>query len=96
MKLPEQIVRRPLLTEKGTQMEEDQNKVLFEVDLDANKIEIRRAVEKMYGVTVTKVATQVMRGKFKRVGRSLGQRPKWKKAIVTLVEGATIDFFAPE
>ncbi len=96
MKLPEQIIKKPLLTEKGTQMEEDQNKVLFEVDLKANKVEIRRAIEKMYGVDVTQVATQVMRGKFKRVGRSVGQRPKWKKAIVTLAEGSSIDFFAPE
>jgi large subunit ribosomal protein L23 len=96
MRLPEQIIRRPLLTEKGTQMEEDQRKVLFEVELSANKVEIRRAIEKMYGVDVTQVATQVMRGKFKRVGRSVGQRPKWKKAIVTLAEGSSIDFFAPE
>ncbi len=96
MRLPEQIIVRPLLTEKGTQMEEDCNKVLFEVDLSANKVEIRRAIEKMYGVDVTQVATQVMRGKFKRVGRSVGQRPKWKKAIVTLAEGSSIDFFAPE
>jgi len=96
MKLPEQIIKKPLLTEKGTQMEEDQNKVLFEVDLKANKVEIRRAIEKMYGVDVTQVATQVMRGKFKRVGRSVGQRPKWKKAIVTLAEGSSIDFVAPE
>ena len=96
MKLPEQIIKKPLLTEKGTQLEEDCNKVLFEVDLKANKLEIRRAVEKMYGVSVLRVATQVMRGKFKRVGRSVGQRPKWKKAIVTLIKGASIDFFAPE
>lgn len=96
MRLPEQIIKRPLLTEKGTQMEEDQNKVIFEVDLSANKVEIRRAIEKMYGVDVTQVATQVMRGKFKRVGRSVGQRPKWKKAIVTLAKGSSIDFFAPE
>jgi len=96
MKLPEQIIKKPLLTEKGTQMEEDCNKILFEVDLKANKVEIRRAVEKMYGVSVLRVATQVMRGKFKRVGRSVGQRPKWKKAIVTLTKGSSIDFFAPE
>jgi large subunit ribosomal protein L23 len=95
MKLPEQIIRRPLLTEKGTLMSEVVNKVLFEVTLRANKIEIRKAVEKIYNVKVTSVHTQVVRGKIKRVGRSVGRRPNWKKAIVTLAEGSAIDFFAP-
>lgn len=96
MKLPEQIIKRPLLTEKGTQMEEEQNKVFFEVHPKANKIEVRQAVERLYGVKVSKVATQVVHGKIKRVGRSVGRRPNWKKAIVTLAEGSSIDFFAPE
>lgn len=95
MKLPENIVIRPLLTEKGTQMGEDGNKVLFQVALKANKIEIRRAVEKIYGVKVNSVRTQVVRGKIKALGRNVGKRPNWKKAIVTLEEGSTIDFFAP-
>jgi large subunit ribosomal protein L23 len=95
MKLPEQIIRRPLLTEKGTLMSEVVNKVLFEVTLRANKIEIRKVVEKIYNVKVTSVHTQVVRGKIKRVGRSVGRRPNWKKAIVTLAEGSAIDFFAP-
>ena len=96
MKLPEQIIKRPLLTEKGTAMSEDGgNKVLFEVALGANKIEIRRAVEKIYNVKVKSIHTQIMRGKIKRVGRSVGKRPNWKKAIVTLAEGSEIDFFAP-
>jgi large subunit ribosomal protein L23 len=96
MKLPEQIIKRPLLTEKGTAMSEDGgNKVLFEVAMDANKIEIRQAVEKIYSVKVTSVHTQVMRGKIKRVGRSVGKRPNWKKAIISLAEGSEIDFFAP-
>ena len=95
MKLPEQIIKRPLLTEKGTLMSEVVNKVLFEVIMGANKIEIRRAVEKIYNVKVASVHTQVVRGKLKRVGRSVGRRPNWKKAIVTLAEGSTIDFFAP-
>ena len=94
MKMPEQIIKRPLLTEKGTAMGETQNKVLFEVDKKANKIEIRGAVEKIYGVKVRAVQTQLVRGKLKRVGRNSGKRPNWKKAIVTLVEGSSIDFFA--
>jgi large subunit ribosomal protein L23 len=95
MRIPEKIIVKPLLTEKGTHMEEDANKVLFQVSLDANKIEVRRAVERIYDVKVVDVNTQVMRGKIKRQGRSSGRRPKWKKAIVTLAEGSTIDFFAP-
>ena len=95
MKLPEQIIIRPLLTEKGTQMGDDANKVLFEVALKANKIEIRQAVEKIYGVKVTTVHTQLVRGKIKALGRNVGKRPNWKKAIVTLAEGSSIDFFAP-
>ena len=95
MKLPEEIVIRPLLTEKGTQMGEDANKVLFRVAPRANKIEIRRAVEQIYSVKVDRVHTQVVRGKMKTVGRNVGKRPNWKKAIVTLAEGSTIDFFAP-
>lgn len=96
MKTPEQILRRPLLTEKGTRMGETANKVLFEVERDANKVEIRKAVEKIYSVKVLSVATQQVRGKLKRVGRSIGKRPNWKKAIVTLAEGSSIDFFAPQ
>jgi len=95
MKLPEQIIIRPLLTEKGTQMGDESNKVLFEVALKANKIEIRQAVEKIYGVKVTTVHTQLVRGKIKALGRNVGKRPNWKKAIVTLAEGSSIDFFAP-
>lgn len=96
MKLPEQIIIKPLLTEKGTILEEDNNQVLFQVALDANKIEIRQAVEKLYDVRVLGVNTHRVRGKIKRVGRNTGRRPMWKKAIVTLAEGSSIDFFAPE
>jgi large subunit ribosomal protein L23 len=95
MKLPETIIVRPLLTEKGTAMGEDNNKVLFEVAMRANKIDIRQAVERIYGVKVESVHTQVVRGKIKRMGRNTGKRPNWKKAIVTLAEGSSIDFFAP-
>ena len=87
-------IKRPLLTEKGTAMAEEDNKVLFEVAIDANKIEIRAAVEKLYDVRVHSVRTQVVRGKIKRVGRNVGKRANWKKAIVKLAEGEQIDFFA--
>lgn len=96
MKLPEQVLRRPLLTEKGTLLAEKDNQIRFEVALDANKIDVRRAVEKIYSVRVASVNTQVIYGKEKRVGRSVGKRSKWKKAIVTLAEGSSIDFFAPD
>ena len=96
MRNPEKVIVRPLLTEKGTTMEEEDGKYLFEVALDANKVEVRTAVEKIYDVTVSSVNTQVVRGKEKRVGRSVGYRRNWKKAIVTLAGDATIDFFSPE
>mgnify|MGYP002641998439 CR=1 FL=1 len=96
MRNPEKIIMRPLLTEKGTTLEETEGKYMFEVALDANKVEVRKAVEKIYDVTVAAVNTQVVRGKEKRVGRSVGYRRKWKKAIVSLVGDATIDFFSPE
>jgi large subunit ribosomal protein L23 len=95
MTLPEQIIVRPLLTEKGTALGEEGNKVLFEVALHANKVEIRRAVEKIYNVKVASVRTQLVRGKMKRVGRHQGKRANWKKAIISLAEGSSIDFFAP-
>ena len=96
MRKPEQVIKLPLLTEKGTAMEEGQNKFLFEVAMDANKIEVRSAVEKIYDVKVSAVNIQVVPGKEKRVGRSVGYKRKWKKAIVTLAEGASIDFFVAE
>ena len=88
MKFPEQIIKRPLLTEKGTAMGETANKVLFEVDLRANKIEIRKAVEKIYNVKVHSVHTQLVRGKIKRLGRHVGKRPNWKRAIVPSLNGS--------
>jgi large subunit ribosomal protein L23 len=102
-----QIVRRPLLTEKGTRLresgghapgteiteEELRPKVFFEVAPDANKIEIKHAVEALFNVKVHDVHTQVVRGKEKRMGRFTGMRPHWKKAIVTLAKGNKIDFF---
>jgi len=88
-----QIIKRPLLTEKGTAMAEENNQILFEVSMGANKIEVRKAIEALYDVKVTSVNMQIVRGKLKRLGRHVGRRPNWKKAIVKLAEGSSIDFF---
>ncbi len=89
----EQIIKRPIvLTEKASRLKVE-NKVVFEVRLDANKIQIRDAVEQLFGVKVTEVNTLVQRGKSKRMGRRTAQRPNWKKAIVTLRSGDEIRFF---
>jgi large subunit ribosomal protein L23 len=93
MKALHQIIRRPLVTEKSTAQKESGNQVTFEVHQNANKIEIRDAVEKLFKVKVLGVNTIALEGKRKRVGRSMGRRPNWKKAIVTLKQGDTIDFF---
>ena len=106
MRAPQTVIKRPLLTEKGNRLretggatfappegEEYSQKLLFEVAKDANKIEIKFAVEKLFNVQVLDVKTQVVRGKEKRIGRWMGRRPNWKKAIVTLEPGKTIEFF---
>jgi large subunit ribosomal protein L23 len=91
---PEQVIRRPIvLTEKSNRLRE-QNQVVFEVARDANKIEIRNAVEKLFNVKVADVNTLVMRGKDRRMGRGYAKMQNWKKAMVTLKEGHSIDFFA--
>ena len=90
---PRQIVRRPLITERASQLQEDQNKYLFEVRQDANKIEIKRAMEAMFEVDVVKVNTSSVPGKMKRLGRFQGRRASWKKAIVTLAPGENITIF---
>jgi len=86
------VIISPMLTEKGTILKEKENKILFKVAKDANKIEIKRAVEEMFNVKVEKVATINYKGKKKRLGRFEGKRPDWKKAIVTLKEGEKLDF----
>lgn len=93
MKHYSQIIRAPLITEKGTLVNEEANQVLFEVAPDANKVEIRKAVEEFFNVKVVQVRTVRVLGKVRRVGRSIGRRPNWKKAYVTLAEGQRIDFF---
>lgn len=90
---PADIIKRPIaLTEKAALLKES-NKVVFEVALRANKIEIKKAVEEMFDVDVVEVNTLVQRGKMKRMGRGDAKRPNWKKAIVTLREGDDIQFF---
>ncbi len=88
-----QIVLRPLVTEKATTLKDERNQVSFQVAIDANKIEVRRAVETIFNVKVTAVRTQVVFGKMKRMGRHVGRRPSWKKAIVTLGPGSKIELF---
>ncbi len=87
------IIRRPLVTEKGNDLRDEQNKYVFQVARDANKLEIRAAVEKMFDVRVFTVRTSIVRGKVKRVGRHAGKRPNWKKAVVALHPTDTIEIF---
>lgn len=93
MKANRQVIIRPIVTEKMAALQENENKVAFVVDRGANKIEIRKAVEDKFDVKVKKVATINMKGKLKRMGRFEGRRSHWKKAVVTLREGFSIDFF---
>ena len=87
------IIRKPIVTEKSTDLKDDANQVVLEVHPSANKSEIRKAVEKLFKVTVLAVQTQNRQGKRKRLGRSSGRRRSWKKAIVRLKEGDRVDFF---
>ena len=90
---PRSIVRKALITEKGTVLRETQNQYFFEVARDANKIEIKKAVESIFHVKVADVRTMQLRGKVKRQGRWVGKRNDWKKAIVTLGADQKIDLF---
>lgn len=92
-KSPHEIIVRPVMTEKSTEMRDNKNQVCFVVQHDANKIEIKQAVEVLFSVTVDSVRTQIVRGKVRRYGRGFGKRPNWKKAIVTLAKGSQIEFF---
>ena len=88
------IIRRPLITEKSTHQREGENILAFEVDVRANKIEIQRAVESQFKVKVADVRVANCHGKVRRQGRFAGRRPDWKKAYVRLAPGEkTIDFF---
>jgi large subunit ribosomal protein L23 len=89
----DQIIKRPIaLTEKAARLRED-NQVVFEVSPDANKIQIRDAIEELFDVKVINVNTLIQRGKIKRLGRREVKRGNWKKAIVTLAEGDDIQLF---
>ena len=88
-----EIIKRPLITEKTSIQKELYNQLTFEVDCRANRIEIKRAVETVFNVRVSAVKTIQVTGKIKRRGRILGKRRDWKKAIVSLMPGERIDFF---
>ncbi len=87
------ILKRPLVTEKSTTEKDQRNKLYFEVDRRANKIEIKDAVEQIFKVNVLDVATLSMKGKLKRVGKHFTQSPDWKKAVVTVKAGQRVEFF---
>jgi large subunit ribosomal protein L23 len=106
MRSAQSILKRPLLTEKSARLRETggaasapaegesyAQKVVFEVARDANKVDVRHAVQELFNVSVTHVHTIVVRGKQKRIGRFAGRRPSWKKAFVTLKPGDNIEFF---
>jgi len=88
-----QLIRRPVITERASDLQEKHQKYVFEVHSSANKIDIQRAIESQFDVDVTKVNTISVHGKVKRMGRFAGRRANWKKAVVTLAEGQSIDLF---
>ena len=87
------LIRCPVITEKTSLQNELYNQVTFEVDRRANRIEIARAVEKAFNTKVARVRTMSIKGKTKRLGRNIGKRRDWKKAVVTLMPGERIEFF---
>ena len=88
-----EVLLRPLITEKSTILQEGQNKYAFEVDSQANKVQVKTAVEQSFSVKVTEVNMITIKGKRKRFGRRLAQRPSWKKAVVSLRAGDKIQLF---
>ena len=88
-----EIIKRPLITEKTSIQKEKYNQLTFEVDRRANRIEIKRAVETVFNVRVSDVKTIQVTGKIKQRGRIIGKRREWKKAIVRVMPGERIDFF---
>jgi large subunit ribosomal protein L23 len=87
------VIEKPLVTEKGTDMLAEGNWVMFQVNTAANKIQIREAVQKIFNVKVLQVNTQVVRGKSRRFGKTMGELKSWKKAMVQLKEGEKIEIF---
>ncbi len=88
-----EVIRRPILTEKNTRLMEEENQYTFEVARDANKIQIKEAVELAFGVQVLNVRTMIVPGKPRRRGRTVGSSKPWKKAVITLRPGDRIDIF---
>jgi len=86
-------IRRPIVTEKSNLIKDAANKVVFEVDKHAHKVEIKYAVQQLFNVTVQEVNVMNFLGKSKRTGRIIGKKQDWKKAIVTLKKGDKIEFF---
>ena len=93
MRDPRQVIVRPVVTERSTALADERGSYTFIVSREANKIEIKNAVQTLFDVKVSNVRTANFRGKFRRVGRSEGHRPAYKKAVVTLVEGERIDVY---
>ncbi|MFP3866975.1 MAG: 50S ribosomal protein L23 [Desulfobacteraceae bacterium] len=93
MKAYHHVIKGPLISEKTHLQKEADNKVTFRVDPKANKVEIRKAIEEIFKVRVLSVNTMRVKGKPKRLGRNVGKRPDWKKAVVTLAQGDKIQFF---
>ena len=91
MREARRVVVRPLMTEKSMRLKDERNTVTFQVVPDANKVEIRQAVEAIFNVKVSAVRTSTVEGKLKRMGRHQGRRPSWKKAMVTLAPGHKIE-----
>jgi len=87
------IIRRPVITEKATWLKDSSNKYVFEVSKDCNKIEIKKAIEELFGVTVESVKTYTTHGKIRSRGKFSGKRPDWKRAVVQLKQGDSIEFF---
>ncbi len=87
-----EVLRKPIVTEKSTVLQE-QNKYVFAVATDANKAQIKQAVEKAFDVTVKSVNVMSVHGKVRRIGRHAGHQSDWKKAVVTLLPGQKIEFF---
>jgi large subunit ribosomal protein L23 len=93
MREPREVIIRPVVTERSTELQEDERTYTFIVSRDSNKAEIRHAIQKLWDVTVEGVRTANYRGKWRRVGRTIGRKPAYKKAIVKLAEGDTIDVY---
>lgn len=91
MKTKWDVIKKPLVTEKGTGLTASLNQYVFEVAKEANRVEIKNAVEALFKVEVENVRTLIVRGKTKAFRRSIGQRPNWKKAYVTLKQGQKIE-----